>query len=69
MDFINKCKNVNVIFIFKSVYQFQETQATKALGRLDRRLKVPSEALNVDRLYFCHFSVDVELTDDFFDIS
>ena len=30
---------------FKSVYKLQETRATKALGRLDRRLTVPSEAL------------------------
>ena len=30
---------------FKSVYQVKETQATEALGRLDRRLTVPSEAL------------------------
>ena len=30
---------------FKSVYQLQEARSTKAFGRLDRRLKVPSEAL------------------------
>ena len=32
------------------VYQLQETRATKALGRLDWRLKVPSEALGNERL-------------------
>ena len=34
-----------VSFIWKFLYQLQETQATKALGRLDLWLKVPSEAL------------------------
>ena len=38
-----------------SVYQLQETRATKALGRLDRRLTVPSEALESSKeiLFFC----------------
>ena len=40
MDTVNV--NINVIFIFKSVYKLQETQATKALGRLERRLTVPT---------------------------
>ena len=39
-----KCKCKCNLY-FKSVYQLQETPATKALGRLDRRLTVPSEAL------------------------
>ena len=39
-----KCKCKCNLY-FKSVYRLQETRATKALGRLDRRLTVPSEAL------------------------
>ena len=42
----NKCKKKKCNLYFKSVYQLQETRATKALGRLDRRLTVPSEALD-----------------------
>ena len=43
---VSKCKcKCKCNLYFKSVYKLQETRATKALGRLDRRLTVPSEAL------------------------
>ena len=51
-----KCKcNLYVISIYL-VYQLQETQATKALGRLDRQLTVPSETLGSSKEIFFFYA-------------